>query len=190
MTADTRGCLGTVYRVTLDFLTERGLLEQVKREVSASTRRVLEKPPFPFAWQDAAPLEEIERVLHVRSPDLVADLGHAAGRTLSGTLIAPVMKMAISLFGQTPGSMFAQLDRFFAMVVKGFSFEFQPGAAKDGTVLARIDGSGIHPSLFDQLRGNLRTIYDLCSVEGFVGAPEVVRHDASGAEIRLPVRWE
>jgi len=190
MTADARGCLGTVYRVTIDFLTERGLLEEVKAKVSPGARKMLEKPPFAFAWQDAAPLEEIEKVLHARSPELVADLGHAAGRQLSGTLVAPVLKMALSMFGQTPGSMFGHLDRFFSMVVKGFSFEYQPGSEKDGTVLARIDGGGIHHSIFEQIRGNLRTIYDLCNAKGFVGAPQVVRHDSGGAEIRLPVRWE
>ena len=110
MSSDARSCLGTVYRVVLDFLTERGLLEEVKARLTAPSRKVLEKLPFAFAWQDSGPLEEMEKVLYARSPDLVADLGHAAGRQLSGTLVAPVLKMALSLFGQTPGSMFGHLD--------------------------------------------------------------------------------
>jgi hypothetical protein len=190
MSADARGCLGTVYRVVLDFLTERGMLEEVKARLTAPSRKVLEKLPFAFAWQDSAPLEEVEKLLYARSPDLVADLGHAAGRQLSGTLVAPVLKMALSLFGQTPGSLFGHLDRFFSIVVRGFSFQYEANTAKDGTVVARIEGSGIHRSLFEQLRGNLRTIYDLCNATGSVGAAQVLRHDDSGAEIRLPVRWD
>jgi hypothetical protein len=78
-----------IYRIVIDFLTERGLLDEVKAKLTPSSRKVLEKPPFPFAWQDSAPLEEIERVLYARSPDLVVDLGHAAGQQLSSTLVAP-----------------------------------------------------------------------------------------------------
>src|SRR5712664_3392690 len=160
MSADARGCLGTVYRLVSDFLTERGLLEEIKR------------------------------VLYARSPDLVADLGHAAGKQFSTTLVAPVLKMALSLFGQTPASMFGHLDRFFSMVVRGFSLQYEPGTAKQGAVVARIEGGEIHRSLFEQIRGNLLTIYDLCNVNGSVGDAEILRFDAAGAEIRLPVRWE
>ena len=190
MSADARGCLGTVYRLVSDFLTERGLLEEIKAKLTAPSRKMLEKPPFAFAWQASAPLEEIERVLYARSPGLVADLGHAAGKQFSTTLVAPVLKMALSLFGQTPASMFGHLDRFFSMVVRGFSFQYEPGTAKQGAVLARIEGGEIHRSLFEQIRGNLLTIYDLCNVKGSVGDAEVLRHDGGGAEIRLPVRWE
>jgi hypothetical protein len=190
MSSDARGCLGTVYKVVVDFLSERGLLEEVKAKLTTSSRKMLEKPPFAFAWQDSGPLEEIEKVLYARSPELVVDLGHAAGDQLSETVVAPVLKMALSLFGQTPGSMFGHLDRFFAMVVRGFSFEYQPNTAKTGTVVARIEGSGVHASLFEQIRGNLLTVYDLCKAKGSVGAVEVVRHDHTGAEIRLLVRWD
>ena len=55
---------------------------------------------------------------------------------------------------------------------------------------AQIEGAGVHPSLFQQLRGNLKTIFDLCSVAGTVGAAQVVRNDESGAEVLLPVRWQ
>src|SRR5882672_11511952 len=189
MTTDARGCLGTVYRVTIDFLTERGLLEEVKAKVSPGARKMLEKPPFAFAWQDAAPLEEIEKVLHARSPELVADLGHAAGRQLSGTLVAPVLKMALSMFGQTPATMFGHLDRFFSLAVRGFNFQYEPRGDKDGVVRVRIEGGQVHRSLFVLVRGNLLTVYDLCSVIGEVGSAEILRQDAAGAEIRLPVRW-
>ena len=67
MSADARGCLGTVYRLVSDFLTERGLLEEIKAKLTAPSRKLLEKPPFAFAWQASAPLEEIERVSIVRA---------------------------------------------------------------------------------------------------------------------------
>src|SRR5438067_9196057 len=139
---EARGCLGSVYRITADFLGERGLLEEVKARLSPQSRTLVEKPPFAFAWRDAAALEEIERLLYARSPDLCVDLGHAAGRQLSQSIVAPVLKMALSLFGQTPASLFGNLDRFFSMVVRGFSFQYQSAAPQDGVVRAQIEGAG------------------------------------------------
>src|SRR5882672_6666170 len=144
--AEERGCLGTVYGITSTFLRERQLLDDVKARLSPSSRMVLEKPPFALSWQPSAPLEEIEKLLYARSPELVVELGHAAGRQLSGTLVAPVLKMALSMFGH--------LDRFFSMVVRGFSFQYEPQGDNAGVVEVRIDGGQVHRSLFEQVRGN------------------------------------
>jgi hypothetical protein len=57
-------------------------------------------------------------------------------------------------------------------------------------VHAEIAGGGIHESLFDQVRGNLLTVFDLCNVQGEVGEPQVVRRDDNGALVSLPVRWD
>jgi hypothetical protein len=189
---NARGCLGTVYRVTAEFLAERAVIEEVKAKASPDTRKLLEKLPFGFAWQDGAPLEEIERILYAMpgGRELCVELGHAAGRQLSSTMIKPVLKMALSLFGQTPASLIANLDRFFSMVVRGFAFRYEERAPREGVVYAQIEGGGIHESLFDQLRGNLLTVFDLCGVIGRVGEPEVVHRDDAGALVSLPVQWE
>jgi hypothetical protein len=188
--SEARGCLGSVYRITADFLNERGLMDEVKGKLSPASRRVLEKPPFPFSWQDAAALEEIERVLYAKSPQLVADLGFAAARYLSGSIIAPVLKMASSLFGKTPDAFFANLDRFYSMVVRGFSFRYESDGEKRGKVIARISGGPVHRSLFQQLRGNLRILYQLAGATGVVEEPVVIGSDERGAEVALGVRWE
>jgi hypothetical protein len=190
MNQDRRGCLGAVYRITADFLVERGLSEEVKAQLPPEARKVLDKLPFAFAWQDGAPLEEIEKVLYAKSPQLAADLGFAAAKFLSGNVVAPVFKMALALFGQTPDAIFGNLDRFFSMVVRGFSFRYEPGGEKHGTVIAKIAGGPVHPSLFQQLKGNLLMMYQLCDVDGSVDEPQVLRSDDAGAEISLGVRWK
>jgi hypothetical protein len=178
--------------VTAQYLAERGVFEDVKAKASPETRQLLEKLPFAFAWQDNAALEEIERLLHVMpgGSELCVGLGHAAGRQLSGSVIEPVLKLALSLFGQTPASVFGNLDRFFSMVVRGFSFRYEESARKAGVVYAEIEGGGIHRSLFDQIRGNLLTVFDLCSVKGSVDEAQVLRNDAAGALVSLVVRWD
>ncbi len=190
MNQNSRGCLGAVYRITNDFLAQRGLLDEVKAKLSPESRRVLEKLPFPFAWQPGAPLEEIEQVLYAKSPALPYDLGFAAAKFLSGNVVAPVFKMALSLFGQTMETIFGNLDRFYSMVVRGFNFRYEPSGAKQGTIFVKISGGPAHPSLFLQLKGNLHMMYGLVGVTGTIEDPAVLRSDDTGADISLAVRWE
>jgi hypothetical protein len=187
---DNRGCLGAVYRVTNDFLIERGLADEVKTKLPPDARQVLEKLPFAFAWREQASLEEIEKVLYAKSPQLAADLGFAAAKILSGGVVAPVFKMALSLFGQTMESIFGNLDRFFSMVVRGFTFRYDRAADKEGQVFVKIAGGPVHPSLFQQIRGNLLMMYAIVGTTGTVGEPVVLRSDESGADISLAVRWQ
>jgi hypothetical protein len=190
MQVDRRGCLGAVYRITFDFLRERSLVDGLKEKLSPASLRVLEKPPFPFSWQDAAPLEEIERILYAQSPELAADLGFAAAKFLSGNIVAPVFKMAMALFGGTPDTIFSHLDRFFSMVVRGFTFRYERDGAKEGRVVAVIAGGEVHPAVFQQLKGNLAMMYGICGARGTVAEPKVLRSDETGAEISLGVRWD
>jgi hypothetical protein len=187
--SQTRGCLGAVYRITADFLEKRGLRNEVIARLTPASRKLMERPPFPFSWQEAVALEEIEEILHERSPQLAAELGYAAADYLSNTLIAPVFKMAVTLFGKSPGALFQNLDRFYSMAVRGFSFRYEAAGASAGTVFVQISGGPTHESLFQQIRGNLKVMYNLCGATGTVGEPSVLRSDAAGAEVSLPVRW-
>lgn len=189
MSHDKRGCLGAVYRITGEFLEKRGLKGEVMARLTPDSRKLLEKPPFPFSWHDSAALEEIERVLHERSPQLAAELGYAAADYLSNTLVAPVFKMAVTLFGKSPDALFGNLDRFYSMAVRGFSFRYEPRGQTQGTVFVQISGGRPHESLFQQIRGNLKVMYNLTGNKGTVGEPSVLRSDDSGAEVSLPVAW-
>src|SRR5947199_434642 len=90
-----RGYLGSVFRLTVDFLEQRGCKAQVKQKVSAATAQLIDKPPFPFAWIPATPMDEVESALSlVAGRDACVDLGLTAARKLGGSLIQPVLKLA------------------------------------------------------------------------------------------------
>src|SRR2546425_30163 len=108
-----RGYLGSVLRLTVDFLEQRGCKAQVKQKVSAATAALINKPPFPFAWIAATPMDEMESALSlVAGREACVDLGLTAARKLGGSLIQPVLKMATALFGNTPVAVFQNLERF------------------------------------------------------------------------------
>lgn len=189
---DERKVLGSVYRITADFLAQRGLTAAILPKVSPETRAILEKPPFAFGWKSGRALEEIERALSAlpNGRELCTDLGLAASLHLCGSVIQGVVRMSFALFGPSPATLFAHADRFFQMVTTGIGFRYEAATEKAGVVWADIVGGEVHSSLFDQIRGNLKGAFPLCSVRGEVGAPEVFRHDAQSAVVKYAVQWE
>jgi hypothetical protein len=188
--ADGRGYLASAFRVTLEFIQQRGCGALVKQKVSEATRQLMEKPPFPFAWMPATPMDELESAISaVAGPEACVELGLVAGRKLGGSVIQPVLKMATALFGNTPATVFQNLERFYSMVLKGMTFEYQAAGPREGTVHVRVASGGAPAALFDVTRGNLTYVFELCGVQGTVEPPEQIRFAESGAEARYRVRW-
>jgi hypothetical protein len=185
-----RGYLGSAFRVAVDFVQQRGCSALVKQKVSASTAELIDKPPFPFAWMPALAMDELQSALSaVAGREACVDLGITAGRKLGGSVIQPVLKMATALFGNTPVTVFQNLERFYSMVLKGMTFEYQTVGAKEGTIQVRVEGANVPAALFDVTRGNLTYVFELCGVNGTVGAPDEIHCDDRGGQARYQVRW-
>lgn len=185
-----RGYLGSAFRVAVDFIQQRGCSALVKQKVSPATAELIDKPPFPFAWMPAAAMDELQSALSaVGGREACVDLGITAGRKLGGSLIQPVLKMATALFGNTPVTVFQNLERFYSMVLKGMTFEYQSVGPKEGLIRARVEGANVPAALFDVTRGNLTYVFELCGVNGTVGAPEELRCDNAGGQARYKVQW-
>ena len=185
-----REYLGAPVRITLDLIAKRGLTQKIRAMASPEVARVLDKPPWPLAWVDARVLDELETLLlKLAGSDACIELGLLAGRNLGGGMIAPVLKMAMGLFGRSPATVFGNLDRFYSMVMRGVSFSYEPTSATSGVVEARVQGPGVPAAMFDVTRGNLSYVFEVCGVSGTVDPPRVLRHDENGAQIRLTVRW-
>jgi len=189
-TANARGYLGSAFRVAVDFVQERGCTALVKQKVSPATAGMIDKPPFPFAWIPAAPMDELESALAlVAGREACVDLGMTAGRKLGGSVVQPVLKMATALFGNTPVTVFQNLERFYAMVLKGMKFEYEAVSPREGIIRVRAEGANVPAALFDVTRGNLSYVFELCGVRGTVDAPEDLRCDDRGGAARYRVRW-
>src|SRR5437899_5632698 len=134
--------LGSFFRALMDFVGERGLREQVRASVSATTRATIDDPPRVLSFIPSTPIDDIESVLQkLVGDDGLAECGMACARPLGWTLLQPIIRMAFMVFGQSPEPIFANLDRFFSMVTRGITFSWQPGD-KGGSVLTRFAGEG------------------------------------------------
>lgn len=189
--APPRGYMGAAVKLALDFIEQRGLTEKVRALASPETAKLFASPPWPFAWQDSRALDELESLIaQVAGRQACVELGLLAGQKLGGTVIEPVLRMAMGLFGKNPGTVFGNLERFYSMVARGLSFAYEEESANSGVVQVRANGPGVPNALFDVMRGNLMYVFELAGApSGQVDAPHVVRNDQAGATARYPVRW-
>ncbi len=185
-----RGYLGSAFRLTLDLIDNKGWRDRIRAEAPPETARMMDKPPSPLSWIPAARLEDLEDLVEKHGGrDAACELGLLAARNLGGSVIKPVIKLALTLFGASPETIFGNLDRFYSMATRGLHFAWCDADRKAGVIEAQFDGAGIRRSLFDVTRGNLQYVLELCGASGDVGAPQIVRHDDRGALVRFNARW-
>lgn len=185
-----RGYIGSAFRTAVDFIEQLGRTAAICERVSPSTAEALRKPPFPFAWMPAAALDEIQTALSaLEGRAACVQLGLNAGRKLGGGVIAPVLRMATSLFGNTPATVFQNLERFYSMVLRGMQFTYEAVGPQEGLVTVHADGGGVPIALFDVTRGNLQYVFELCGVNGTVDEPQNVQIDGGGGRATYRVRW-
>ena len=185
-----RGYIGSAFRVAVDFLHERGCAPQVAEKVPDATVDLIARPPFPFVWIPALHMDELQSALcAVAGRQACVDLGVAGARKLSGSVIAPVLRMATALFGNTPVTLFQNLQRFYTLVLRGMSFEYESLGPRSGLVLTEAEGARVPAALFDVTRGNLAYVFELCGVSGTVSEPQDVRCGSRKGEAHYLVQW-
>jgi hypothetical protein len=185
-----RGYLGSAFRLTLDLIDEKGWREAIRAKAPPETARMMDNPPGPLSWIAAARLEDLEELIARQGGrDAAVELGLEAGRKLGGSIVKPVIKLALTLFGASPDSLYGNLDRLYSMVTRGLHFAWRSTERKSGVVEARFEGPGVRESLFDVTRGNLKFIFEVCSASGEVSLPQVMRHDDLGALVQFTTRW-
>jgi hypothetical protein len=185
-----RGYLGSAFRLTLELIDRKGWRSAIRAEAPAETAELMDKPPGPLSWIPAERLEDLEElVARHGGREAAFELGLAAARNLGGSIVKPVIKIALILFGATPDSLFGNLDRLYSMATRGLHFVWRDAERKSGVIEAEFQGGPVRESLFDVTRGNLQYVLEICGTPGAVGVPEVVRHDENGARVRFVARW-
>src|SRR6202022_214334 len=105
---------------------------------------LIEKPPFPFAWVPGTPMDELQSALSaVAGRQAGVGLGITAGCKLRGQAIEPVLRMPTALFGNTPVTVFQNLERFYTMVLRGMRFEYEALGPRQGLVRTHADGPNV-----------------------------------------------
>jgi hypothetical protein len=185
-----RGYLGVAVKSAIEFFEQKGLTQKIKADASAAVRAQMEKPPSLMSWQDSAVLDEMETLLekHAGREACVA-MGLYAARKLGGSLIQPVLKFALQLFGNSPATLLANLDRFYPMVTRGLAYGYEPVSETEGVVILTADGPGIPSALFDVTRGNLSYVLEMTGASGAIAAHRLRSSDGKSTVVDYVARW-
>jgi hypothetical protein len=190
MSDSPRQGVGTFFRALVAFVDGKGLREKVREAVSPETQRFIDNPPRPLAFIPSTPIDEMETALHAITDDAtLVECGLACARPLGWSLLAPVLRVAFTLFGHSPAPVLANLNRFFSLVTRGISFEWSETDGKAGVVTATFQGDGTPAAAFHVLRGSLFFTFEACGIVGQVGVPEVQESTGSAAIVRYEVKW-
>ena len=174
----SRAALGSLLRCVLDFLDEKGIREKVRARVPPATAQLIDAPPWPFAWVPAVHIDQIEiAIMEQLGRAGCVELGLAISRSLGGGMIQPVIRAAFFIFGESPPTVFANLDRFFALTTRGISFSWRTLDRVTGEVLATFDGAAVPSAAFHVLQGSLEYVFELTGGPGTVGGAEIRRQD-------------
>jgi hypothetical protein len=190
MSDSPRQGVGTFFRALVAFVDGKGLREKVREGVSPETQKVMDDPPRPLAFIASKPIDEMETALHGLTDDAtLVECGLACARPLGWSLLAPVLRVAFTLFGHSPAPVLANLNRFFSLVTRGISFEWTETEGKSGIVTATFQGDGTPDAAFHVLRGSLLFTFEACGIVGQVGVPQVQESTPSAAIVRYEVKW-
>lgn len=189
--ASPRAAMGVVLREVLAFLEAGGLTARVAERVSPATRALMAKPPWALAWVPASAIDEIESaVMTLRGRKGCVELGLTLGRRMGGTILQPILRTALALFGSRPETVFGHLDRFFSLSTRGISFEWQPVDAKSGVVKVVLSGGDLPQAPLHVLQGTLQYAFELTSTSGAVGEVEILANGLAETTVAYRVVLE
>ena len=162
----------------------------MRERVSAGTQRLFDSPPRALAFMPSTPIDELETALgEVAGTEALVDCGLETARALGGTLVLPAIRAAFYLFGESPASIFAHLDRFFSLVTRGLIFSWKDEGPSAGVIEVRFLGPDTPHAAFHVLRGTLQFVYEISATRGEVGPPEVVEETGFASLVRFRARW-
>jgi hypothetical protein len=132
------------------------------------TRAALERPQS-APWHDGAlVIDAAEAVQRFAGDAGVEDMNYQAVKRSLGPLVAPFVKISLTLFGAQPGTIYARMNENLTTVMKGVRTEWvqAPGAKQGRLTITHPDD--IRPIAWPSWTGSLRFTFDLCGVAGTI----------------------
>lgn len=183
-----REVIAAVFRAAIDYIGRKKRLEVVKLRVPEATALVIEKPPMPLRFMSAEHIDQLYIAYgeHATRRELV-DLGRHLSRATGTGAAAPVLKMALSLFGATPLSVFSNMDRFFSLATRGISFAWEQTGERSGHIDTVFAPGAPPPASATVLEGNLAYAFEMLGIETGVIENRQIFDD--GHRVRVLARW-
>lgn len=184
-----RQILALVLRAAVAHLESRKLLEKVRPHLPPDTAALIANPPMRLRWLSAEHTDNLYRALEKVAPrEELQALGLGIARGTSTAVLAPIVKMATTVFGASPAAFFENLERFWTVPTRGLAFRWHPTDDRSGLIVTHFATPVPEASSLDALEGNLQFIFEAVGVKGTIGEREVVKQ-AKNHVVLLKARW-
>jgi hypothetical protein len=181
---------GSMARSMAQALAEHRLLDSVAAAVSPAARAMLLDPPLPTVWIDGRILNQVyEAILELHGADVLRRLNRQAVERGVSPLIRGAAESVLRVFGVSPATLLSRLGRVGGTIARGVTYRYDVDTETSGVF--EIE----YPMLVDvpvaasiATVGGLDLVFDMCSVRGSFGPPEVVENGRNN-RVRFPVSW-
>jgi hypothetical protein len=158
---------GVGLKALVEVLKARPDAEPVFARVSPPTRAALDRPSL-SKWHDGSVIFDLTLTMDaVMGGDAIEDAYYEHVRRSVGPLMAPFVKVALSLAGKDPRTIYKRMDDMMGSMVKGVSSAWQETTATSGVLTLHHRDEVKVPSV-RAWAGVLRYPFDLCEVKGQV----------------------
>lgn len=157
-------------------LQRRGFLEELLRDASEGTRRVVASPPAASAWIDATPTEELMALLaEKKGLARVREVSREALDEGVVPLVLPLVSGILRLFGTSPATLLARTELLTRPNLRGVSFRFTSSGEKSGVMVLTFDRDREVPlHRFVAFAGAFELTLRMCRTSGVVDEPALV----------------
>lgn len=156
---------GVGLKALVEVLRARPDVEQVLSRVSPETRAALDKPSL-SKWHDGGVVFDVTLAMDaVMGGDAIEHVYYEHVRRSIGPLMAPFVKIALSLAGKDPRTIYKRMDEMMGSMVKGVSTRWDERAPTSG-VLTLTHRDEVKVPSIRAWAGVLRYPFDLCEVKG------------------------
>lgn len=162
-----------------------GVFEKALPFLTAETRQVLEHP-FDAKWVPARVIQDLTaRVAEQYGPECLDPVNFAMTKDSLGKLVLPMLRVALSLTGSSPATVFSRLGDSVKIAMKGVSATWRATDPNAGTVTLRYPEAP-PPVVHHAWRGVFRFGFELTAREGRLVAH---RYLDEGKTVEFDVAW-
>jgi hypothetical protein len=169
-------------------LRRAGLYDQIRARASAELATCMEDPRGADAWLGPPTLDELLAIVGgLRGRDAVGSLSHDTMK--SGgfkSVLEPIIHLALSVLGATPGSLFSRADAMVSVVMRGIELKWTPGGKSSGTMRMRCE-TPVPELSWAAWEGVFRWACELAGTQGAVAA---ARPAPDGRSCEVDLSWE
>jgi hypothetical protein len=155
------------------WLTRENKLNRVLEQVPKETAALIQNPPLPSTWVEAALLEPVFSVVERIEGD--GTLRRMSREALRDELLPPLRHMVsafVRLLGASPETIYRHLNDLIKTSVVGLDIGFTPTSTRSGVVVASFDVTKEIPGcIFIALIATLEVVLEICGATGTVSDP-------------------